>query len=154
MTTDPFETLIQQLGEALSVVLHVDRNHACALKVHHETHGPAPDRCRPGKTTDRLFYRELPPGKFLENVLAEALKANHLPDPRTGILGYLAIGNRLTLHQYYPFATLDGSKLSQISPDSSTMPKSGRMQSKMGKPAPPPSPAQNLLLAGFDELLG
>jgi hypothetical protein len=112
--TDPFELLVQQLGVSLNVPLYIDKNHACALQVH-------------GKLTVQLqldaaqeylliaaFICELPPGKFRENVLCEALKTNAQPDPRTGVMGYLAISNRLTMHQRYLFATLKSDQLAMI----------------------------------------
>jgi hypothetical protein len=114
MTTDPFETLIQQLGESLGIKLQVDRNHACAIKIHQKlTVQLQIDTAQEKLLLASLVY-ELPPGKFRENVLAEALKANNLPDPRTGILGYLSHNNYLTLHQRYLFASLDGKSLAMI----------------------------------------
>jgi hypothetical protein len=109
--TDPFETLVHQLGDALGVTLQVDRNHACAIRVHHQLTIQLQIDPEQEKLLIASLICELPPGKFRENVLSEALKANNLPDPRTGILGYLPMGNRLTLHQRYPFASLDGNKL-------------------------------------------
>jgi hypothetical protein len=113
MTTDPFELLIQQLGAVLNVPLHVDRNHACAIKVHNQLTVQLQIDDAQENLLIASFICEVPPGKFRENVFCEALKANHLPDPRTGILGFVSINNRLTLHQRYPFASLDGPKLAQ-----------------------------------------
>ncbi|MBF8262661.1 MAG: scc1-B [Parachlamydiales bacterium] len=113
MTTDPFELLIQQLGSALNVPLHVDHNYACAIKVHNQLTIQLQIDAAQENVLIASLICEVPPGKFRENVLCEALKANHLPDPRTGILGFLLINNRLTLHQRYPFAILDGEKLAQ-----------------------------------------
>jgi hypothetical protein len=110
--TDPFDLLIHQLGGSLNVPLHVDRNHACTLKAHQKLTVQIQIDAAQEKLYIASFICELLPGKFRENVLAEALKSNNLPDPRTGILGYITNNNRLTLHQRYPFATMDGEKLS------------------------------------------
>ncbi len=114
MTTDPFELLIAELGKALHVTLHVDRNHACALQVHHQLTIQIQTDAAQEKLLIAAIICELPPGRFRENVLSEALKANFLPDPRTGILGYLSLNNRLTLHQRYPLTMLDGKKLENL----------------------------------------
>jgi hypothetical protein len=109
--TDPFETLIHELGISLKVPLHVDKHHACTLKVHQKLNVQLQVDAALEKLWIASFICELLPGKFRENVLCEALKANDLPDPRTGIFGYISINNRLTLHQGYPFSSLDGEKL-------------------------------------------
>lgn len=114
MTTDPFEILIQELSASLNVPLHVDRNRACALNIHRQFTVQLQLDSAQEKLIIAAFICELAPGKFRENVLAEALKANYLPDPRTGILGYLAPQNRLTLHQHYPFASMTAQDLAMI----------------------------------------
>lgn len=109
--TDPFETLIHQLGISLNVPLHVDRHHSCTLKVHQKMTVQLQVDAALEKLWIASFICELLPGKFRENVLCEALKANNLADPRTGVFGYIAINNRLTLHQGYLFSSLDGDML-------------------------------------------
>lgn len=109
--TDPFESLIDQLGFAINMKLHVDKSHACTLKIHQKLSIQMQMDMAMENLLIATFISELPPGKFRENVLAEALKANNLPDPRTGILGYLSINNQLTLHQRYRMDLLDGHKL-------------------------------------------
>jgi hypothetical protein len=112
--TDPFEILIQQLGQSLSVPLHVDRHLACTLKVHQKLTVQLQMDSAQENLIVASFICELPPGRFRENVLCEALKSNNLPDPRTGILGFLSKTNHLTLHQFYRFASLDSEKLSMV----------------------------------------
>ena len=114
MTTDPFEVLIAELGRSLDITLHVDRNHACALRIHQQLTIQLQTDAAHEKLLIAAMICELPPGRFRENVFSEALKANHLPDPRTGILGYLPANNRLTLHQRYLLATLDGKTLEML----------------------------------------
>lgn len=109
--TDPFDLLIEQLGTSLKIHLHTDHNHVCSIKVHHRLTVQIQVDAAQENLLLASFICELLPGKFRENVLSEALKANNLPDPRTGILSFLPMKNQLTLHQYYPFASLDGEKL-------------------------------------------
>jgi len=109
--TDPFEALIHQLGISLNVSLHVDRHHACTLQVHQKLRVQIQVDAALEKLWVAAFVAELLPGKFRENVLCEALKANHLEDPRTGIFGFISMNNYLTLHQGYPFSSIDAEKL-------------------------------------------
>ena len=109
--TDPFETLIQQLGVSLDVPLHVDRHRACTIRVHQQLNVQLQLDAASEKLWIASFICELPPGKFRENVLCEALKSNNLPEPRVGTLGYISMNNRLTLHQAYRFASIEGDKL-------------------------------------------
>src|SRR5690242_9542948 len=57
---------------------------------------------------------EIPPGKFRENILKEALKANALPDPRAAIFAYMAATNHLILFQKYPLEILTGERLAGL----------------------------------------
>jgi hypothetical protein len=110
--TNPFEALIQQLGQFLRVPLHIDRYLACTLNIHQKFTVQLQMDSAHENVIVAAFICELPPGRFREDVLAEALKANNLPDPRIGILGFLLRTNHLTLHQFYPLASLDGERLS------------------------------------------
>lgn len=112
--TDPFETLIQQLSHAIKVPLHVDQHLACSLKIHQKLTVQIQLDAAQERLMIVAFICELQPGRFRENVLCEALKANNLPDPRTGILGFLPKTQSLTLHQIYRFSSLDGDQLASI----------------------------------------
>lgn len=108
---DPFEQILHSLGEQLGLPLHTDKNQACAIQI---KHGLIVQLERdPGQ--ERLLIAskiiEIPPGRFRENVLKEALKANALPDPRIGIFAYIAKINQLVLYQYYPFDILTAQRM-------------------------------------------
>jgi hypothetical protein len=136
--TDPFEEIIQQLGESLGIALHVDKNRACVLKAHETLSIQIQTDSTQEKILLGCFVMELPPGRFRENVLAEALKANHLPDPRTAIFGYLAAGNRLTMHQRYPLSLLDGKKLAVLPANFMDYAEMWQEALKNGQPSPAP----------------
>lgn len=112
--TDPFEEMIQRLGEALGLTLHVDRNRACQLKIHKKLSIQIQTDTSGERILIASILTELPPGRFCENVLAEALKANNLPDPRTAVLGFLKIKNALAMHQFYNMGSMDGKQLAVL----------------------------------------
>lgn len=109
--TDRFTELIAELGGFLGLALFVDRHGACSLQVH----GKTKIQMQMDPTQRNLLIAsiaiEVPPGKFRENVLKDALKINQLPDPRPAIIGYLPVNNHLTLHQSLPVDILDGKRL-------------------------------------------
>ena len=57
------------------------------------------------------MIEELPPGKFREHILRDALKANYLADINPGTLSYMYKNNMLMLHQKFPLGSLDALKL-------------------------------------------
>jgi hypothetical protein len=111
--TDGFTTLLQELGKEFQLTLVPDKYNALSLEV-----PPLIIQLELDEKRENLFLFtkiiELPPGKFRENVLAEALKINDLPDPRPGVFGYIAATNHLTLHQSYPIKILNGENLAGL----------------------------------------
>jgi hypothetical protein len=98
---NPFERLIQDLSALLGVPLHVEKGGLCrlitgeALKVHLE-HEPDLHRILVAS-----FILEIPPGKFREDILKEALKNNDSLD-RFGVLAYSEKNNSLAYFLYLP----------------------------------------------------
>ncbi len=111
--TDRFSELLSELGKILGLSLSPDKYNACTIEL-----PPLFIQLELSDTQENLFLFtkiiDLPPGKFRENVLAEALKANALPDPRPGVFGYFAMTNHLTLHQTYPVHILNGERLAGL----------------------------------------
>ncbi|MCB1107234.1 MAG: CesT family type III secretion system chaperone [Chlamydiia bacterium] len=107
---DRFQELLWDLGELVNLPLHVDKNHACTLLLD--------DRLEVQLQMDKheenlifwAFVHEIPPGKFRENVLKDALKVNAEPHP-FGHLAYYEKKNMLILHQFVPAEKLSGSEL-------------------------------------------
>ncbi|MBS0625468.1 MAG: CesT family type III secretion system chaperone [Verrucomicrobia bacterium] len=108
---DRFTELIQQLGQYLEMDLHVDHHHACSLKIRDKVQIQLQLDAAQEKLLVASFAIEVPPGKFRENVLKEALKTNALPDPRPAIISYLDRNNRLVLHLMLPLEILNGERL-------------------------------------------
>jgi len=111
--TDRFSELLSELGRVFDLPLHVDKSHACSIQI-----PPITIQLQLDATQENLLLFckiiELPPGKFRENILREALKANGQPDPRAGIFGYILATNHLALHQRYPLAILTGDRLAGL----------------------------------------
>ncbi len=111
--SDSFSILLEELGKELQLSLVPDKYNACSLVI-----PPLTIQLELDSNQENLFLFskiiELPPGKFRENVLAAALVANGLRDPRAGIFGYFAPTNHLTLHQSYPLKILKGENLAGL----------------------------------------
>lgn len=109
-----FEELLHQLGSIFELELHVDRQNACSIQIHPRLIL----QLQLDTSQDNLWIftklAETPPGKFRENILKESLKANALPDPRPGILGFILSTNHLAQFQKYPLHILNGERLSGI----------------------------------------
>ncbi len=135
---EPFEEIIQRLGEALGLTLHVDKNRACQLRIHKNLSIQIQTDTTGEKILIACLLAELPPGRFCENVLAEALKANNLPDPRTAIFGFLKMKNTLTLHQFYPLKQIDGKQLAVFVANFIDYAELWRQAIENGQPGPAP----------------
>lgn len=107
-----FEELLHELGQMFELELRIDRHNACSLQIH----GRITIQLQLDTSQENLWIFskviETPPGKFRENILKEALKANARSDPKAGIFGYLSSTNQLILFQKYPLFILNGERLS------------------------------------------
>lgn len=110
----PFEELLHELGQVFDLELHVDKQNACSIRVHNRI--TVQLQLDTSQESLWIFTKvaETPPGKFREEVLKEALKANAFPDPRPGIFAYIFSENQLVQFQKYPLAILNGERLSGI----------------------------------------
>jgi hypothetical protein len=110
---DRFSELLYELGKIFGLALLPDKSNACTIAI-----APLSIQLELNQSQETLLLFTkiiaLPPGKFRENVLIEALKANALPDPRPGIFGYFAMTNHLTLHQSFPLHILNGERLAGL----------------------------------------
>lgn len=110
---DRFEELLKELGKLFHVLLHPDKTGKCCLNVNDSLHVQM--EFDPGR--DRILIAALicdvPPGKFRENLLKEALKFNGAY-PRVGTLGYLERENKLALYEYLYFPEINGEKMGQF----------------------------------------
>ncbi len=110
--TNQFEDLLHELSKVFHLELKVDRQNACSIQIH--PHLIIQMQLDISQENLWIFSKliDTPPGKFRENILKEALKANGLPDPRIATLAYLSQSNQLVLFQKYPLKILNGERLS------------------------------------------
>ncbi len=109
---DNFADILKGLGEVINVPLHPDKHGLCKIVISHRfsvqiEYDPLRDRL-----LFISFIIEILPGKFRENVLREALKANGMV-PRTGTLSYLEKNAMLVLSDYYYLKELKIDKLAE-----------------------------------------
>jgi Tir chaperone protein (CesT) family len=96
------------------LTLQADRHHACAIQIKQGLIVQLESDSAQEKLLIASQIIEVPPGKFRENVLKEALKMNALPDPLIGIFCYIGKINQLVLFQYYPFDILTAQRLAAL----------------------------------------
>ena len=108
-----FSNLIYQLAEELDIDLQVDVKGGCSLLFQEKI----PVQMELSRDETELiilaFACNLPPGKFREKVLFEALKINDRY-PRFASLGFFDKTNQLTLYHTAPYEELDGKKLASL----------------------------------------
>ena len=107
---DRFQELLWDLGELLELPLHVDKNHACNLLLDDKLEIQLQMDSHEENVIIWAFLHEIPPGKFRENVLKDALKVNGEFHP-FGSLAYYEKKNMLILHKFVPAETISGERL-------------------------------------------
>lgn len=114
MVTDRFGALVEELSTALKIKLAPDSHNACKIRMKDKLEvflEPDPlgdvlqiviDIGKPGE------------GKFRENILREALRANGLPFPRLGTFCYGHKVDSLLLFDMVPMEDLNGARLADV----------------------------------------
>lgn len=111
MVSNTYESILQEVGQELGMQLAPDHNDSCqiqlaeGLKLQMEIY----------KRTEQfaICFRlgNPPPGKYRENLLREALKANGLPSPRYGTLAFSEKSEAFYLFELLSLDRLDGKKV-------------------------------------------
>jgi hypothetical protein len=110
---DRFEELLNELGTELGITLHPDRKGACKLKINEALHVQIECDAHQENLLIATFICDIPPGKFRENILKDALKSNG-PFPLNGTLAYSDRNNKLVLFSYFRLANLTGKQLAEF----------------------------------------
>lgn len=110
---DRFEEILRELGIEYGLPLHPDHRGACKLLINETMQLQIEYRQEHQALLALTFICEIPPGKFRENVLRTALKANHF-SPTKSLLGYSDKNNQLALFQQIPLTLLTGKKLAEL----------------------------------------
>ncbi|MBS0620136.1 MAG: CesT family type III secretion system chaperone [Verrucomicrobia bacterium] len=110
---DRFAQLLEELSTELDIPLHPENSDTCLLNINDSLEVQL--ECDPmrEKLLVASFVCDIPPGKHRENVLKDALKANHALLVN-GILAYSDRNNKLTLFTFLPCTGLTGPKLAEF----------------------------------------
>jgi len=107
---DRFSQILYDLGQILEETLYIDENRVCQLNYNDELHL----QMQYDEGKDQLligsFLCDVPPGKYREKLLKEALKTNG-EYPRIATLAFSERNNKLTLFESLPAVGLTGEKL-------------------------------------------
>ena len=111
MIADRYSALLEELSNLLHIKLPLDENNACVIRLQDKLGVfMEPDRLR-----EHLYITldigSPTPGQFREHVFREALKANGIPPPKTGIFAYGAKTDSLLLFERLSLDELNGPKL-------------------------------------------
>ena len=116
MVSNAFDLLLNDLGAALKIKdLNLDEHNTCLIKfpsglqVYIE-----PSNREEGQALIYTNIAELPVGRFREDVLKEALKANGFSYPRYGIFAFSEGNQQLVLFQFLPMKNLTGERVADF----------------------------------------
>jgi hypothetical protein len=114
MVTDRFGALIEELSTAMKIKLVPDSHNACRIRFKDKLEVyMEPDTS--GEVLQVLIDIGKPgEGRFRENLLREALRANGLPSPRIGTFCYGQKSDSLLLFDFLPMEDLNGTRLTDI----------------------------------------
>lgn len=110
---DRFALLMDDLGHILNIPLYSDKKRAVRLNINGILHIQMESEDDRERILIAAFIHDIPPGKYRENTLKEALKSNSR-FPRTGTLSYSERNNQLALFEYVPLSELRAEKLADI----------------------------------------
>lgn len=109
---DRFQEILNELSLLLDTPLDPDRRGACRLNVHQTLHVQIECQAERNRLILMSFVCEIPPGKFRETVLKDALKSNY-PRPKSGTLAFCEKKNELSLFEFISLEQLSGQKLQE-----------------------------------------
>ncbi len=106
---DRFQELLWDLGKEINVPLHIDKNNACKIMIA-ERLPIQLEMMNHDQLLVVTWIVELPPGRFREDVLKDALKANsHYQS--TGHFAYIEKNNMLALYDLLDTNRITGESL-------------------------------------------
>jgi hypothetical protein len=110
---DQFAILLDDLGGLIQVPLHPDHQRKCHLSINGDLHLQLTEDEQNNQIVCATFIAEIPPGKFRENILKEALKENTL-FPRLGSFSYSERNSQLALVSHLSFTGLHGDTMADF----------------------------------------
>ena len=118
MVTDLFGAILQELGKSMGdIPLQPDQNNSCLIKLK-DSPSIQLELDRSGNfIVLGCNLGTVPAGKYRENLFREALKANDLPPPLNGVLGFSQKTGHLILFEKINVQQLNGEKIAaEITP--------------------------------------
>ncbi|PIS01199.1 MAG: hypothetical protein COT84_03505 [Chlamydiae bacterium CG10_big_fil_rev_8_21_14_0_10_35_9] len=107
-----FQELIQFISLQFHIDLRSDSHESCSIKIDDKIIIQLEMDTANERLIIMTYITEIAPGRFRENILVEALKANHLPT-RIGTLGFLPETGELTFHHFFSSQTTKYDLISQ-----------------------------------------
>lgn len=111
MVTDRFGSLAEDLGKILKIKLSPDTNNCCVIKYKSGLQVTLEPTSDGTSIMIAIELGEIAPGRYRENVLREALKANGLPLPRKGIFAFSKKKDSLLIYDQLLLEELTAEKL-------------------------------------------
>ncbi len=111
MVANPYESVLEEVGRELNVTLAPDRYDSCQIRLPEGLKIQLEIYQRTNQFLICFHLGSPPPGKYRENLLKEALKANGLPSPKNGIFGFSEKTEIFYLFELLPQDTLSGKKV-------------------------------------------
>jgi len=106
-----FTDLIEELGELTDQDITAELNQTCRLKVNETMYVQLEVDPTSEFILTTVEISEIPPGRFRENILKDALKSNFLVEVNHSVLAYLGVDNKLILYEYIYAHALTGETL-------------------------------------------
>ena len=110
---DRFQKIIWDLSEETHLILQPDKNNACKILLDEKFAIQLELDPHEEKLVIIALICEIPPGKFRENVLREALKINSTYHPY-GTFAYIEKTNTLALQQSFLIESIQSDKLAEF----------------------------------------
>ncbi len=112
MVSNLFESLLQELGKAMSIPnLTADSNNSCLIAFESGIEVQIEPYERDEYLLLVIDLGQVPSGRYREDVFKEALKSNGLPNPRFGTFAYSEQSDHLLLFDMLSLRELNGEKI-------------------------------------------
>ncbi len=114
MVVNAFEAVLQELGDAIGIPLKPGKMDGCLVRY---PEGLEVQIQMNTKRNHILLYADLgavPPGRYREDLLREALRANGKPYPRKGVLAFTDAKDHLIIYLSRSMTELTGEKIAYI----------------------------------------
>lgn len=106
-----FQDVLDGLSDELDIDVEPDLHGLCTLMINEKVKVQLEVDVTGESILMATLVTELPPGKFRERILKDALKANYLAEENHGVLSYTGPDNALVLALTIPMHGLTGKEL-------------------------------------------